>query len=107
MNRRSICGSCWISVGRVLSMLSSIRLMLWSLSLLKLFRAHLVRHRKSPARSGARDYSKHSAYFGFLRISSTTLFRNIRNCSFQKSSPICMRAPLSIFGNSAVNGAEY
>ena len=37
MNRRSICGSCWISVGRVLSMLPSIRLMLWSLSLLKLF----------------------------------------------------------------------
>ena len=39
MNRRSICGSCWISVGRVLSMLPSIRLMLWCLSLSKLFRA--------------------------------------------------------------------
>lgn len=39
MNRRSICGSCWISVGRVLLMSPFIRLMLWSLSLLKLFRA--------------------------------------------------------------------
>ena len=37
MNRRSIWGSCWISLGRVLLMLPSIMLMFWRLSVEKLF----------------------------------------------------------------------